>query len=241
MAYHKNPSRTYLYTVYLPEPRQDELHQLNSSLQENSESASVVVVGDFTLPTLNWSPDESSLENNGGSTENNELCVLMKDNFLQQFIKGPTHIAGNKLDLLLSNWPVMIEHVSTLTPEESTFPSDHYLVNFSIWLKFKRARRVQRKAYNYKRADFQDLHRLLQNATLDIPLSDSINISWSRWKDLFLAAVEKCIPVKVIKDTNSPPWIDGEIRHLMRKKYRALKKYRKTRSEERKKNPQISK
>jgi hypothetical protein len=111
----------------------------------------------------------------------------------------------------------MIEHVSTLTPEESTFPSDHYLVNFSIWLKFKRARCVQRKAYNYKRADFQDLHRLLQNATLDIPLSYSINISWSWWKDLFLAAVEKCVPVKVIKDTNSPPWIDGEIRHLNRK------------------------
>jgi hypothetical protein len=57
----------------------------------------VVVVGDFNLPTLNWSPDESSLENNGGSTEDNEFCVLMIDNFLQQFIKGPTHIAGNKL------------------------------------------------------------------------------------------------------------------------------------------------
>jgi hypothetical protein len=98
---------------------------------------------------------------------------------------------------------------------------------------------LQRKAYNYKRPDFQDLHRLLQNATLDIPLSDNINISWSRWKDLFLAAVEKCVPVKVIKDTNSPPWIDGEIRHLMRKKYRALKNYRKTRSEERKKNSDL--
>jgi hypothetical protein len=122
-----------LYTVYLPEPRQDELHQLNSSLQENSESASVVVVGDFNRPTLNCSPDE--------------FCVLMKDNFQQQFIKGSTHIAGNKLDLLLSNWPVMIEHVSTLTPEESTFPSDHYLVNFSIRLKFKRAMHLMRKKY----------------------------------------------------------------------------------------------
>ena len=48
-----------------------------------------------------------------------------------------TRFAGNKIDLLLSNWPVMIEHVSTLIPEESTFPSDHYLVNFSIRLKFK--------------------------------------------------------------------------------------------------------
>ena len=84
----------------------------------------------------------------------------MIDNFLQQFIKGPTHIAGNKLDMLLSNWPEIIEHVSTLTPEESTFPSDHYLVIFSIRQKFKRAMRVQRKAFSYKREDFQDFHRL---------------------------------------------------------------------------------
>ena len=42
-----------LYTVYLPEPRQDELHQLNLSSQGNPESACVVIVGDFNLPTLN--------------------------------------------------------------------------------------------------------------------------------------------------------------------------------------------
>ena len=72
--------------------------QLNLSLQGNAESASVVIVGDFKLSTLNWSPDESVLNCTGGSTENNELCVLMKDNFLQQFIRGPTHIAGNKLN-----------------------------------------------------------------------------------------------------------------------------------------------
>jgi hypothetical protein len=55
------------------------------------------------------------------------------------------------------------------------------------------------------------------------------------YKDLFLAAVEKCVPIKVIEDANSPPWIDGETRHLMRQNYRAFKNYRKTRSEERKK------
>jgi hypothetical protein len=43
--------------------------QLNLSLQGNAESASVVIVGDFKLPTLNWSPDESVLNCTGGSTE----------------------------------------------------------------------------------------------------------------------------------------------------------------------------
>ena len=64
--------------------------------------------------------------------------------------------------------------------------------------------------------------------------TNDVDIYWSQWKDLFLGEVQKCVPVKVIQDTNSPPWIDGEVRHIMRKKYRALKKYRDNRPEERK-------
>ena len=64
--------------------------------------------------------------------------------------------------------------------------------------------------------------------------TNDVDIYWSQWKDLFLGEVQKCVPVKVIQDKNSPPWIDGEVRHIMRKKYRALKKYRDNRTEERK-------
>jgi hypothetical protein len=35
-------------------------------------------------------------------------------------------------------------------------------------------------------------------------------------------------------DTNSPPWIDGEVRHFIRKKYAALKKFRQSKSAARK-------
>ena len=32
---------------------------------------------------------------------------------------------------------------------------------------------------------------------------------------MFLTAVESYILVKTMSDTNSPPWIDGEVRHLI--------------------------
>ena len=41
-------------------------------------------------------------------------------------------------------------------------------------------------------------------------------------------------PVKTITDINSPPWIDSEVRHLVRKKYTALKKYCMNKSDSRK-------
>jgi hypothetical protein len=47
--------------------------------------------------------------------------------------------------------------------------------------------------------------------------TNDVDIYWSQWKDLFLGEVQKCVPVKIIQDTNSPPWIDGEVRHIMRK------------------------
>ena len=50
-------------------------------------------------------------------------------------------------------------------------------------------------------------------------------------KEWFLHAVQKFIPIKKVKDKNSPPWIDGEVIYHIRKKYAALKKYRKTRTE----------
>ena len=81
----------------------------------------------------------------------------MADNFFQQFIPGPTHIVGNKLDLLLTNWPEIIDHVSTFHPREGLFPSDHYAVEFMMKVKFKRAMGVKRQVNDFKNGNFDDL------------------------------------------------------------------------------------
>ena len=48
---------------------------------------------------------------------------------------------------------------------------------------------------------------------------------------MFFSVAHKFIPVKTVKDVNSPPWIDGEVRYFKRKKYSALNKYRKPRTD----------
>ena len=40
--------------------------------------------------------------------------------------------------------------------------------------------------------------------------------------------------MRTVKDTNSPPWIDNEVRRLIRKKYKTLNNYRTNRSSDRK-------
>lgn len=152
------------YSFYHPDPCPDDLTLLNRSLRQNPETA---CMGDFNLPSIKWSLDESIPTNLGGTAEEQPFSILMEDNFFRQFIKGPTHIAGNKLELLLCNLSEVIRHVSTTTPSQKDFPSDHYLVDFFIRLKFKRSKRVRRKTYNYKRADFDDLRSRLQLLPFD--------------------------------------------------------------------------
>lgn len=182
-----------LYTFYHPDPGPDDLNLLNHSLQQNSEMACMVLVGDFNLPSIKWSLDESTSTSLGGTVEEEAFSDLMEDNFLRQFIKGPTHIAGNKLDLLLCNFSEVIDHVSTTSPLQNEFPSDHYLVDFFVRLKFKRSKCVRCKMYDYKRADFDDLRSCLQLLPSDMLHSDDVDIYWSWWKDLFLAAVAECV------------------------------------------------
>ena len=89
---------------------------------------------------------------------------------------------------------------------------------------------MNRKVFNYKLANFEGLRNCLANVQFENASSYDIDEHRLKWKDLFLNALYNFIPVQSIKDINSPPWIDGEVRHLVRKKYTALKKYRQNRS-----------
>ena len=224
-----------LYYFYHPDIAHEPLTQLNSSLQEIGESSCLILGGDFSLPELNWSEDMSAPIHNGGRADHNVFCELMGDNFLQQFISSPTHISGNKLDLLLFNWPEVIENVSTFHPRDGRFPSDHYVITFTIKLRFKRSKGSTRQVFDFKNGNLNALRESLSRIPFQIAASKDIDEYWSNWKDLFLSAVKDHVPTKTVRDTNSPPWIDGEVRHLIRKKYAALKKYRQHKTEERKK------
>lgn len=126
------------------------------SLCENNEFACLVAIGD--VPELDWSGDQSALTNPGSRADHNIFCELMADNYFQQFIPGPTHVVGNKLDLLLTNWPEIIaDYVSAFHQREGLFPSDPYAVEFMTKQKFKRAMGVKRQVYDFKNRNFDDL------------------------------------------------------------------------------------
>ena len=231
-----NNSSLILYTYYRP-PRacSDSLNLLNNSLLSDPESSCIVLVGDFNLPYISWPDNQSTTPiNNGGCGDGEYLCELVGHNFLHQFIEGSTHRAGNKLDLLFCNNAEKLSDVLTFSSEEHNFPTDHQIVEFSIRTKFTRAKPVRRAVFDYNKTDFSELRRALSEAHLDIPFMNNIDECWEQWKDAFLSVVTRFVPTKLVQDTNSPPWIDGEVRHLIRKKYTALRHYRRNKTSTRK-------
>ena len=96
-----NNKPVILYTIYRPSDSKLELlYQMNESIQNNPESSRIIMVGHFNLPSIKWSFDQSAPVNTGGPTDNEILCDLIDNSFVDQNILGPTHISGNKLDLL---------------------------------------------------------------------------------------------------------------------------------------------
>ena len=184
-----------------------------------------MLVGDFNIPSISWSNNDSTSITPGGCPNDEIICELIGDNFLQQFVIGPTHSAGNKLDLLFCNCAESISNLLTSPADEHNFPNDHYVIEFSICTKFSRAKSMRRVIYDYNHTDFFALRRALSETSLDTSLTDGIDDCWKQWKDIFLSIVISFVPIKTIQDNNFPPWIDGEVRHLICKKYTALRKY----------------
>jgi len=89
--------------------------------------------------------------------------------------------------------------------------------------------------FDYKNGYFNDLKDSLANVPSSLASSVDIDEFWANWKNLFSSAVKDHIPIKVVRDKNSTPWIDTKVHHLIWKKYAALKQYRKN------KTPSVSK
>ncbi|CAB4005603.1 Hypothetical predicted protein [Paramuricea clavata] len=159
--FQENMKSILLYTFYRP-PNSllDSIQQLNSSLDDNLESACILLTGDFNLPAIDWSLDHPSPTSTGGHLED--------------------------------------------------------------------------KFFDYECGNFEQLWNALTNTTFEDMPSGNIDHHWNCWKEWFLMHVKNYIPMKVVTDTNSPPWIDGEIRLLLPKKYAALKRFQQSQTNARK-------
>jgi hypothetical protein len=186
----------------------------------------LLILGDFNFPGLKWGTAQDTK-----TTENStRFQNILRTYGLTQYNTNPSTKAGNILELILSN---INEPITEIIAGYHPFRSDHFLLNFNLDLKIKQLPALTRTVYNFKRANYEAIHRELTNINLfQSEQWDSnqhiVDNLWSAFYSNLLHIINTYIPKIKIRNTNAPQWIDIDVIKASRRKhsaYTAAKKY----------------
>ena len=193
---------------------QTALDTVLSSLQ----NPKMVLVGDFNIPEFDWNTDCASVDSPNATF----LSDIIHDNFLFQLVKDPTR-NGNILDLVFVTSLDLVYDLKVGLPF-----SDHNSISTLLSRKSFSGRKSQKLSYSFKKADWNHLRNLLYYTPWHCAFMDTnIDCIWAARSDMFLSAVNECIPRRTVKRTSNAPWISGDLIKLCRRKkvlYKRAKK-----------------
>ena len=108
--------------------------------------------------------------------------------------------------------------------------SDHVVLSFSIYERFKYRRDTSRLMYSYKHTNVNGLIDDLTNSKLlsTVQLANSVDDAWSEWLHLVNDAIDKNVPKRIVKNNSGPAWVDSELRQLQKEKLKAHRKAKRT-------------
>ena len=158
------------------------------------------------------------------------LRETLQDHSLLQVNPFPTR-KENILDLIKTDAPDRMMNIATMTPIQAGLETDHYLLEFDFVARPRRVKKPAPYAYNFKSADFENLKlQIMQSSAISnsVSCNSGVDACWSNWKSALLDIIDANIPKARVRDSNTPPLIDKEVRHLLKRKEsarRAAKKH----------------
>ena len=203
-------------------------HLKNSARFLKSHS---LILGDFNYPAVKWI--EGCGFSNSMNSADSAFCETLQDHSLLQ-VNPPLTRKENILDLLITDAPDRIMNIATLTPIQAGLETDHDLLEFDFVARPRRVKKPARYAYNFKSADFENLKRqIMQRSAISnsVSCNSGVDACWPNWKSAVLDIINADIPKARVRDSNRPPWIDKEVRRLLKRKEsarRAAKKHNST-------------
>lgn len=203
------------------------LDYLTQSLEKicNNKNCRKWLAGDFNFPGINWVNDNIIKPKRRYPDQHIQFMDVLADNGLTQMVTQPTH-DNNTLDLFITNNPSIIDSVNTIPGL-----ADHAAVIVEEDVSTIRHHQKPRKVRLYKRADWDGFRKHIQS--LDFgeqnPGHGDVEAQWQVFKHHIETGIDMFIPTKRAKKKDSPPWIDTDIKRLIRKRNRYFNIKSKTR------------
>ena len=228
-----NSPKILLSTIYRPPDSTpskdfDSVNKIAEFLDKSTRilKGHSIVLGDFNYPSISWT-NQCGFSNSLNSADF-AFCEILSRHSLLQINPFPTR-KGNILDLIITNEPDRITNIEPLSPAQAGLFTDHDLLEFDILSRLRRIPKPARTVYNFKSTDFNALKAdILQSSDIKNSLyGNDIDICWRNWKKALLMIIDSNVPKIKLREANTPPWIDKEVLHLLKKKETARRAARK--------------
>ena len=175
----------------------------------------------MNFPDINW--NNYSASNSVSST----FCDTIYDLNLTQLVTKPTHVNGNILDVVLSNFdlsdgPTIIDKLPV------GLSSDHYIICFSISaLARTHILSTPKVFFDYSKADWNGMNLFFSSYNF-IPIyqSNDIEFIWSHIKQVIYQALESFVPKFTTKQYQHPIWFNSKVRHELNRIHTMRRKCR---------------
>jgi hypothetical protein len=228
--------RLYVSSIYFPPDGRDiVLDELGKSLDLVSNVIQpgdhILLCGDFNLPDIIWTRTED------GTLEPERWTSARAEKFLNCFIYehalfqlvDERSCNDHYLDLIMCT----TDNARTMCIDPAVNSIHRAIVcELHVTTDISSLDQCSRTVYNYRKADFDHLKRLLAILPWSL-LSDctSVDESVDLFYDLLFSAINDCVPKVNVKKRKYPDWFDIDLICLLREKERAWRKLRQSRSE----------
>ena len=195
----------------------------------NQEKGNIWILGDLNYPDLTWDDDDVPIIKPGCSYPRlyDAFVEMLNDFSLSQMVREPTR-DGNILDLFMTTNPTLVKSISIIPGL-----SDHDIVRCVIETKPKQSKQPPRKAYLYRKADWESFREYMNSfcdSFVNTVELKSIEEIWPDLKGAIEQGISNFIPTKQISGRKNLPWITQSIKREIRKRDHLYQKYKKSKN-----------
>ena len=162
----------------------------------DSNPTHLLIAGDFNIPNIDWNSNFSAA---GEGHHSHVLLEAIADCFLFQHVHQPSRYrhgdSPHILDLVLSDEVSLVQNMTYLPGLGN---SDHVTLRFKLACYACKTESFVRK-YNYWRADYAELNRLISTEDWGIMNGLNVDESYSFFKAVLEKHIKQCVPLTKAK------------------------------------------
>ena len=189
-----------------------------------------IIVGDFNLNKISWSPDPSNPILPTHISDNSpevKFLECIRDSFYTQHISEPTRYReGNKPtcdDLILSSCET---DISEITYNGSIGKSDHITINCNINTNLK-PETSKKTVYKYDKADFTTMKESFKVDWAEKFRNKTVQESMDIFEGVYKSAIDECVPKTELSgdERRKPIWMTHTALRKVRGKHSSWIRY----------------